>query len=99
MDHDRKALRNYALGDIWNWYPSGEIYTTEVQIGVYRHFKGGLYQVICLGHDSESNEEIVVYRNLYGSFGAWVRSRKMFTQVVDAEGKSVPRFMYLGPVG
>ena len=51
--------------------------------GVYRHFKGDLYIVEDLAFDSETKEEMVVYRALYGENLLWVRPLKMFLSEVD----------------
>ena len=44
-----------------------------IQAGVYRHYKGNTYQVIGIAKHSETEEDLVVYRALYGAFGLWVR--------------------------
>ena len=44
-----------------------------------RHFKGNLYQVLYFARDSETREDVVVYRALYGEHGVWVRPKAMFT--------------------
>ena len=50
---------------------------------VYRHFKGDYYLVEDIARHSETGEEYVVYRKLYGDGGLWVRPLSMFTQEVD----------------
>ncbi len=68
----------------------------EIKIGKYRHFKGGEYEVLYLATDSETLEEVVVYRALYGERGVWVRPAKMWNERVEREGKSYLRFTYIG---
>ena len=60
--------------------------------GVYRHFKGNLYEVIDVAKHSETLEEMVVYRALYGEHGLWVRPSKMWNEVVERDGKRMVRF-------
>ena len=48
-----------------------------------RHFKGNLYQVLYFARDSETREDVVVYRALYGERGVWVRPMEMFFSEVD----------------
>ncbi len=65
--------------------------------GRYRHFKGGLYEVLGVARHSETLEEMVVYRALYDSpeFGPnslWVRPRAMFAETVLVDGRAAPRF-------
>ena len=67
--------------------------------GRYRHFKGGEYEVIGVARHSETDERLVVYRPLYNDTGLWVRPVVMFLETVTADGKTVPRFTYLGPTG
>ncbi|HBH81041.1 MAG TPA: DUF1653 domain-containing protein [Nitrospira sp.] len=60
--------------------------------GVYRHYKGQQYEVMGIARHSETEEEFVVYRALYGDRGLWIRPLAMFTESVEKEGVSVPRF-------
>lgn len=69
-----------------------------IQTGRYRHYKGKEYEVIGVARHSETLEELVVYRPLYGDHGLWVRPRTMFTGSADCSGITVPRFAYVGPM-
>lgn len=60
--------------------------------GIYRHYKGNLYQVLHTARYSESEEWLVVYRDLYGDYGVWVRPLTMFCESVTIDGKTLPRF-------
>ena len=60
--------------------------------GIYRHYKGSLYEVMGTAQHSESEEPLVVYRALYGDYGLWVRPLAMFTESVTKEGNTQPRF-------
>ena len=64
----------------------------EILPGRYRHFKGGEYEVIGVARHSETLEETVVYRALYGDHGLWVRPASMWTETVVYNGKTVKRF-------
>ena len=57
----------------------------EIKPGRYRHFKGKEYEAIALARHSETLEEMVVYRALYGERGVWVRPMEMFFSEVDHE--------------
>lgn len=67
----------------------------EIKPGKYRHFKGNCYEVIGVGRHSETMEEMVVYRALYGEHGLWVRPAAMWTEIVDRDGYHGPRFQFL----
>ena len=61
--------------------------------GIYRHFKGGRYELIDVARHSETQEEMVVYRALYGEGGLWVRPLRMWSEVVERDGRSYMRFV------
>lgn len=65
--------------------------------GRYRHYKGQEYIVYGLARHSETQEELVVYRQNYGDHGLWVRPLRMFQENVEVQGVLMPRFQYLGP--
>ena len=62
----------------------------------YRHFKGKEYEVLGVARHSETEEELVVYRALYGDFGLWVRPVSMWNEPVERDGKTFRRFTYIG---
>lgn len=64
--------------------------------GRYRHFKGNEYELLYVARHSETLEEMVVYRALYGEGGVWVRPADMWNEIIARNGVSVPRFSYLG---
>ena len=68
----------------------------DIKPGRYRHFKGNEYEVLGMAHHSETMEEMVVYRALYGEFGLWVRPAAMWNEIVDRQDYSGPRFLYIG---
>jgi len=63
-----------------------------IEPGLYRHYKGNDYEVLGVATHSETEESLVVYRALYGEFGLWVRPEAMFSETVEVDGESVPRF-------
>jgi hypothetical protein len=69
----------------------------ETPIGLYRHYKGGQYEVIGTARHSESLEPMTVYRALYGAHGLWVRPAAMFTEQVTIHGVTQPRFQKITP--
>lgn len=66
----------------------------SIKPGVYKHFKGKIYEVICTAKHSETLEEMIVYRALYGEGGTWVRPASMWNEFVDKE-KSIKRFTFV----
>ncbi|MBE6590108.1 MAG: DUF1653 domain-containing protein [Ruminococcaceae bacterium] len=60
--------------------------------GIYRHYKGGTYRVICMAHHSETLEDMVVYEPLDGTTGYWVRPASMWNEAVCVDGVIRPRF-------
>ena len=63
--------------------------------GKYRHFKGADYELIGVARHSETEEECIVYRQLYGDCKWWVRPLSMFNDLVTHEGKMVKRFKWI----
>ena len=58
----------------------------------FRHFKGNLYRLEGFAKHTETQEEMVVYRALYGEHGLWVRPAKMFFETIERDGKRMKRF-------
>ena len=63
--------------------------------GLYRHYKGNLYEVIETVRHSETLEPMTLYRALYGERGLWVRPAAMFLETVEIAGVVTPRFSRL----
>lgn len=68
----------------------------EIRKGRYRHFKGNFYEVMGTARHSETLEEMVVYRALYGEGSLWVRSASMWNEEVNREDYWGPRFVFVG---
>lgn len=58
----------------------------------YKHFKGNEYLVLHIAKHTETEEELVVYKALYGEYGIWVRPLDMFLEEVEVDGEMVKRF-------
>ena len=67
-----------------------------VKTGRYRHFKGNEYELLYIAKDSETLEDMVVYKALYGEGGIWVRPLKMWNETVIRDGQEYKRFTYIG---
>jgi hypothetical protein len=67
-----------------------------MKLGLYKHYKGALYQVIGMARHSETLEELVVYQALYGQYGLWVRPAAMFAETIMWDNKQQQRFAYVG---
>ena len=61
----------------------------------FRHFKGNHYRLEGFAKDSETLEEMAVYRALYGEGGLWVRPAQMFFETIERDGKRMKRFELL----
>ena len=67
----------------------------ELKPGIYRHFKGNLYELVDIAKHSETLEPMVVYRALYGEGGLWVRPAHMWSEQVDRDDYHGPRFGFV----
>ena len=64
----------------------------ELEIGLYKHYKGNMYEVMTTAQHSETQEWMVVYKALYGEKGIWARPYEMFVEKVEIGGVMVDRF-------
>ncbi len=67
----------------------------NIKKGIYKHYKGNEYQLLHIAKHSESLEDMVVYRALYGDYGIWVRPASMWNEEVTIQGKTITRFTYI----
>ena len=66
-----------------------------LELGRYKHYKGGEYEVIGVVRHSETLKEHVVYRHLDDG-SLWVRPLAMFLEEVEVDGVRMPRFQFVG---
>ena len=66
----------------------------EIKLGKYRHFKGNMYEVLGFAKNSETCEDMVIYRALYGEKDVWVRPASMWNETVEKDGKTFKRFQF-----
>jgi hypothetical protein len=66
-----------------------------VKLGIYKHYKGGSYQVLGVGIHSETLEEYVIYKALYGQGLTWLRPLSMFLEEVEVKGLPQRRFKFV----
>ena len=88
--HDPKGIRKDGYVKLETGDACGE--KLPLPLGRYRHYKGGLYEVTGFALHSETMEEMVVYKALYGEKKTWVRPLSMWEQPVQADGGTVKRF-------
>ena len=68
----------------------------ELKLGKYKHFKGNEYLLIGIATHSETMEQMVVYKALYGEQGLWVRPASMWAELIERDDYCGPRFQYIG---
>ncbi|MGB2259537.1 MAG: DUF1653 domain-containing protein [Porticoccaceae bacterium] len=69
----------------------------NLENGIYKHYKGNLYEVLGVARHSETEEQHVVYKTLYGDYSMWIRPLEMFVEQIEVEGKQVARFEFVEP--
>ena len=67
-----------------------------IKPGKYRHFKGNEYEVLAIGYDCDTTEEMVIYKALYGEAKTWIRPIEMWNETIERDGKTYKRFEYIG---
>ena len=67
----------------------------QLKAGIYQHFKGERYEVLDVARHSETGDEYVVYRALYGERGLWLRPLAMFLETIERDGQLIKRFTWL----
>ena len=72
--------------------------SVTVKKGIYQHFKGQRYEVLDVARHSETGEEYVVYRALYGERGLWLRPLEMFVESIERDGRVLERFAWIADV-
>ena len=63
--------------------------------GIYQHYKGNMYKVLEIAKYSETLEDMVVYKAMYGEGGVWVRPLSMFEEIIEKDGKMIERFKFI----
>lgn len=72
-------------------------HTSGVRPGIYRHFKGHLYEVEGTALQVDSENEFVIYKQLYDDFRLFLRDKDEFLEIVEVDGIEVPRFQFIRP--
>ncbi len=91
----RDSLKSCWLSAFEGSNPFPRTLIMAVKPGKYRHYKGKDYEVIGVAKHSETLEEFVVYKALYGKMEIWIRPLKMFEEKVIVDGVEKPRFEFI----
>ena len=62
----------------------------------YRHYKGGLYELVCMATLEADLSPMVVYRAADGA--VWTRPASVFFETVVVDERAQPRFAVVDPV-
>ena len=94
------SKKSVQKGIVANDSGFAQIISDKIELGHYRHYKGGEYQVIDTVTHSETMETMVLYRPLYlddsgSEHGLWVRPISMFKEAVEIGEEIVPRFAFI----
>ena len=68
----------------------------QILPGIYRHYKGKKYEVVGFAKNSETLEDMIIYKALYGDGSTWVRPLAMWENLVEAGGMTMKRFEFIG---
>mgnify|MGYP003455652477 CR=1 FL=1 len=63
-----------------------------IKKGIYEHYKGNWYELLYVANHSETLENMVVYKALYGEGEIWVRPLSIWNEEVEVNGNKIPRF-------
>lgn len=63
--------------------------------GIYQHYKGNKYELLYIARHSETLEDMIVYKALYGDGDIWVRPASMWDETVEVNGEEIPRFKFI----
>ena len=69
-----------------------------MQPGLYQHYRGSFYHVLGLARHEETLEAVVIYQQLYGDYGLWVRPKAVFEEDVVVDQQKLPRFKFIRPL-
>lgn len=66
-----------------------------IKMGIWRHYKGGVYEVIGFATHTETKEPLIIYRNIHDPNNVWARPFRMWEELVDVAGTEQPRFQWV----
>jgi hypothetical protein len=72
----------------------------KIKLGLYKHFKGGIYKVIGIAKHSDTLEDTVIYeaQGEHKLSKLWARPLDDFLGYKEIDGKKIKRFTYIGQV-
>ena len=66
-----------------------------MSLGLYRHYKGGMYLVHSIARHTETKDKLVIYQSMYGDYGMWARPLDMFQSKIEYNGTIMDRFKFI----